>query len=328
VSLYQDSRGRTKRTWVDWLVLIAVVGIAVLVILTSFHNTSKLAHVLEMPPGLMASVLEIAYGTFLFLRARQRALNLHTPIFLHVLYYITFGLVTAVNMWGLYIVHHAWGIVIGGAISFLMWGFETTLVWLWTRSREPYKKGFVKRVLDLIRNRIKAMIEAFEEREAQNLAWIKYDAKRSSLKLIKKVRKAENKRKKVIGDEELPEFFEWLKKQGDVEQITLELERTEPKVVDVDADVQTLPARRIGFHAEDERRVQTSVQTSVQSSVQTVQTKKKSDIAYEIAKKMHKQNHEVPSCRQIVKNAAEHNMKISVGTAKAGRDRLIEELNQ
>jgi hypothetical protein len=253
VSLYQDRR--TKRTWVDWLVLIAVVGIAVLVILTSFHNTSKLAHVLEMPPGLMATVVEVAYGTFLFLRARQRALNLHTPIFLHVLYYITFGMVTAVNMWGLYIVHHAWGIVIGGTISFLMWGFETTLVWLWTRSREPYRKGFVKRIFDLIGNRIKAMIEALEEREVQNLAWIKYDAKRSSLKLIKKVRRAEEKRKKVIGDEELPEFFQYLEKQGDMEEIIVELNETAPKTIDVSSDKNEenaiVPMKRpIGFHAE------------------------------------------------------------------------------
>jgi hypothetical protein len=315
VSLYQDSRGRTKRTWVDWLVLIAVVGIAVLVILTSFHNTSKLAHVLEMPPGLMASVLEIAYGTFLFLRARQRALNLHTPIFLHVLYYITFGLVTAVNMWGLYIVHHAWGIVIGGAISFLMWGFETTLVWLWTRSREPYKKGFVKRVLDLIRNRIKAMIEAFEEREAQNLAWIKYDAKRSSLKLIKKVRKAENKRKKVIGDEELPEFFEWLKKQGDVEQITLELERTEPKVVDVDANVQ-LPVKRIGFHVEpfehplnnESNTPNTTERTPNRQTERITKTKQ----AYRTALKIIEEKEEKPSVRELARIVG-----CSVSTAQA-----------
>jgi hypothetical protein len=309
-SLYQKLFG--KRSKLDVALLLVVGVVAGFVIALSFKNTTKLAAGLSIPPWMLAVLIEITFAVLLIFRGRQRATKRYVPIFVHILYYSSFGLVTFSNMWGLYREDKTTGLVIGAAISCFMLGLEELMIFMWTKGDQPARKSPGQMMRE-------AKKEIKEERILQKIEWMKWEAKKPDLKLVEQARKAEEKRKTVEGDR-LPQFFLEREKEDPIKQIQAELKQTEPKIVDVDADVQTLPARRIGFHAEDERRVQ--------SSVQTVQTKKKSDIAYEIAKKMHKQNHEVPSCRQIVKNAAEHNMKISVGTAKAGRDRLIEELNQ
>jgi hypothetical protein len=307
VSLYQSFKLHYKKPEF-WL----MVGFIAVNIILSFGQTKVVAELAGAENRFhqiaFSIILEGLFAFTLLTRADQRAQNLNVPKFLNVAYFGLLLAITLSNITVLYQYHEIAGPFLGVLITGTMLYTEKLFVWKNTEANKPARK----KPRDLMRE---AKKEIQEERILQKIEWLKWEAKKPDLKLIKQARKAEEKRKTVEGDR-LPQFF----LEDPIKQIQAELKQTEPKIVDVDADVQTLPARRIGFHAEDERRVQ--------SSVQTVQTKKKSDIAYEIAKKMHKQNHEVPSCRQIVKNAAEHNMKISVGTAKAGRDRLIEELNQ
>lgn len=236
-----------KRTKLDWVMLLIVVGVAVLIIASSFHNTKKLAEVLGMPPLLAASIVEIAFTTFLFLRGRQRALGLNTPLFLHGLYFGLLALVTGVNMWGLSIENQAWGLIIGASISGLLWGMETTLVWLWTDSHRPHQKSLweIKREADR---------EAKEEKIIQEIEWKKYEAKLPSLSLIKKVRKREKEREKVVA-EGLPQYF--LQKPEPIKEIVAELERSEPKKFEVEQEPKTaeiVPLGGIGFHAETARK--------------------------------------------------------------------------
>jgi hypothetical protein len=240
-----------KRTKLDWAVLVVVIGAAVLVIASSFSNTTKLAELLGMHPFLTAGTVEIAFTTFLFLRGRQRAFQLNVPLFLDVLYFGLLGLVTGVNMWGLSIENQEWGLVMGGSISFLLWGMETTLVWLWTKSHEPHRKTIreIEREADR---------EIKEEEAMQRIQWKRHEARQPSLALIKMVRKQEEKRKRVeTGISLLP----WKKEAKGLPAYFLrEPEPTpvieaEPVSVDVQepetaAEIVPLKKRTIGFHAE------------------------------------------------------------------------------
>ena len=239
MSLYQK-----KRTIVDWVVLFLVVIVAGVIIKLSFTNTTKIAAGLSINPYVLAGLIEIVFAVLLFIRGRQRAVRRNVPLFVHVLYYVSFTLVTWSNMYGLYKEDHFTGLIIGGAISGFMLGLENMLVWLWTRSHEPYKKSILRQKIDAIK-------EAWEEKMIQEIYWIKYNAKRAHLGLVKKVRRTEQKRKKVIGDD-LPEFFHYLEKQDPVKEITAELHRTEPRTINVqDESTAVIPIKRpIGFNIE------------------------------------------------------------------------------
>jgi hypothetical protein len=334
MEVYQQKKKWTMKEIFFWVIRIitifAVALNAFMIIKLSIGNTMKFAAMLGLPPKEAMFLVEAAFALLLALRAIQRSLRLNIPILLHLGYFGVFCLLTIVNVYGLYLKNPTYGPWGGLAISALMWLFENILVWLFTKSNQPYEKNILRKYLDTIK-------QAWEQKMLQKIAWVKFNSQRPDLGLVKQVRRAEKRREKVIGDEELPEFFGWLKKQGDVEQITLELERTQPKVVDVDdADVQTLPtpARRIGFHAEDERRkndVQT-VQKGVQTVVQNdVQKKSKADLAYEYALILYNETEEVPKCRDIVQYSqrfGDKKLSVSLGTAKAGLDQLKKEIEQ
>lgn len=150
-------------------------------------------------------------------------------------------------MWGLSIENQAWGLIIGASISGLLWGMETTLVWLWTDSHRPHQKSLweIKREADR---------EAKEEKIIQEIEWKKYEAKLPSLSLIKKVRKREKEREKVVA-EGLPQYF--LQKPEPIKEIVAELERSEPKKFEVEQEPKTaeiVPLGGIGFHAETARK--------------------------------------------------------------------------
>ncbi len=230
-----------KRTKLDWAVLVVVVAVAALVITSSFQNTAKLAEILGMPPILAAGIVEIAFTTFLFLRGRQRALGLNTPLFLHGLYFGLLALVTGVNMWGLSIENQAWGLIIGASISLLLWGMETTLVWLWTDSHRPHQKSLRERKREARR-------EIQEEKAIQWLAWERDEAKKPDLKLIQKAREKEEERKKVVGDG-LPEFF---RSEESPQRVVLEpvVQETEPEQTKVVPMIK--PMGEIGFRVEPE----------------------------------------------------------------------------
>lgn len=227
-------------------------------------------------------------------------------------------------MYGLYLKNPTLGPVAGVAISGSMWLLESILVWLFTRSHEPYRKSLWRQKLDAIR-------EAWEMKQIQRIEWIKYDAGRPDLTLVKKVRKIERKREKIIGND-LPAFFLEFQKQDPIKEITAELHRTEPRTINVEHTAVVPIKRPIGFHAEDERR---GVQSNVQGVQSSVQAKNKSELAYEYARHLYHKHNELPSCRRIVQYSEQvaerrqkKDLKVSIGTAKTGRDRLIEELNQ
>lgn len=277
-----------KRTKLDWAVLVVVVAVAALVIASSFQNTAKLAEILGMPPILAAGIVEIAFTTFLFLRGRQRALGLNTPLFLHGLYFGLLALVTGVNMWGLSIENQAWGLIIGASISLLLWGMETTLVWLWTDSHRPHQKSLweIKREADR---------EAKEEKIIQEIEWKKHEAKLPSLSLIKKVRKREKEREKVIA-EGLPQYF--LQKPEPVKQIVAELKNSEPKTViqeEPEHAAEVVPIKRqIGFHVERTKSEPSPAplfQPNLEARVKAIQT----------AKQLKEELGRIPKKRELIK---------------------------
>lgn len=231
--------------------MLAVAINAGVIIYMSFGNTAKIAVLLGLPSLGTAFLVEFLFGLLLFLRSKQRALQRNVPIFLNLGYFIVFCIVTAVNMYGLSLKNPTLGSVAGITISGSMWLLESILVWLFTRSHEPYKKS-------LLRKKIEAFKEAWEMKTIQEIEWIKYDARRPNTKLVKKIRKKERKRKKIIGDD-LPEFFRYLEEKDPIKEIVVELERTKPQTIDVEPEpeketAEIVPIRRIGFHTEPEMK--------------------------------------------------------------------------
>lgn len=321
-SLYQKLFG--KRSKLDVALLLVVGVVAGFVIALSFKNTTKLAAGLSIPPWMLAVLIEITFAVLLIFRGRQRATKRYVPIFVHILYYSSFGLVTFSNMWGLYREDKTTGLVIGAAISCFMLGLEELMIFMWTKGDQPARKSPGQMMRE-------AKKEIKEERILQKIEWMRSEAKKPDLKLVEQARKAEEKRKTVEGDR-LPQFFLEREKEDPIKQIQAELVQSEPKIVDVDdTDVQTLPARRIGFHAEDERRVQSSVQTNVQPVQNDVQKKSKADLAYEYALILYNETEEIPKCRDIVqysKQFGDKKLYVSLGTAKSGLDQLKKEIEQ
>lgn len=242
-----------KRTLTDWIVLGVVFGTAALVVGSSLQNTMKLAELLNMNPFLMAGIVEVSFTTLLFLRGRQRALQLNVHPILHALYYISLTFVTIVNMWGLYTENRIWGLITGATISGLLAGFEIILVWLWTKGHEPHRKSIreIEREADR---------EIEEERVIQRIKYKRWEAKKPSMKLIKKARRDERKRKRIENgksfwpwskeEQGLPEYF--LQEQETIKEIVAELKKTEPIeiVQEPEQTAEVVPIRQIGFHME------------------------------------------------------------------------------
>lgn len=213
--------------------LLIVVIIAGVVVLLSFHNTAKLADLLGLSPVLTAGLVEILFASLLFLRGRQKATQRNVPPFLEWGYFGALALVTGVNMWGLAQEHMIIGPIVGLAISGAMWLMESTLVWLWTESDRPHRKT----AREMMRE---AKREIKEEKAIQRIEWMKWEARKPDLSLIRKARAAEEKRREVVGDG-LPEYF---------------TQKVEP-VKEVTAEIIALPEpvpvkRQIGFRMDPE----------------------------------------------------------------------------
>jgi hypothetical protein len=197
--IQQEATTMKKRTPLDLSVLVIVVAIAFIVIALSFQNTAKLAAGLGLNPYLMAGLIEILFGSLLFIRGRQRATQRNVPIFLEIGYFVSLAAVTSVNMYGLAQENALIGSIVGLAISGAMWLMESVLVWLWVDSHKPHRKS--------IRERMGDAREAIqEEKSIQRIEWMKWESRKPDLKLIREARKAEEKRKDTIGDG-LPEYF-------------------------------------------------------------------------------------------------------------------------
>lgn len=188
-----------KRTTLDKLILGVVVVIALVVIALSFSNTKLLARELGLNEYLTAGLVEILFASLLFIRGRQRATQRNVPIFLTTGYFISLAFVTGVNMWGLSMENQVIGPVVGIAISGSMWLMESTLVWLWTDSHRPHKKSAKE-----LEREAKREIE--EIKIMQKIAWMRWEAQKPSLDLIRKARKEEERRKETV-EGGMPEFF-------------------------------------------------------------------------------------------------------------------------
>lgn len=249
-----------KRTLIDWAVLVIVVAIAVIVIALSFTNTAKLADSLGLNPYLVAGLVEILFGSLLFIRGKQRATQRNVPIFLEIGYFVSLAFVTAINMYGLAQENAVIGCIVGLAISGAMWLMESVLVWLWVDSHKPH----VKSVKDLMSE---AKREIAEEKVIQRIAWMRSEARKPDLELIKDARRAEEKRKEIVGDG-LPEYFQ----QGEAEQIVVT-----PIPVEEQEDVQenqVIPfVRPIGFHQEETKKT-TMFQPNTEKREKALQTAK------------------------------------------------------
>lgn len=212
---YHEKQGRSL---IDKLVLAVVGFLALTIIALSFHNTAALAKVLKLNPKLAACLVEMLFGTLLFIRARQRALQRNVPYFLEIGYFTSLAFVTAVNMWGLGQIHTT-GYVVGAAITGAMWLMESTLVWLWTDSHRPHEKS--ERELQK-----EAEKEIKRTRVLQRIEWLRWESQKPDLALIREARQAERKRRKVV-ENGLPDFFQTL----NIERQTLDkkFERTNSK---------------------------------------------------------------------------------------------------
>lgn len=249
--VYHKKRGITYK-----LAIILTILNAVVIMWISIGNTSKFADMFGLPPTATTFLVEVAFALLLFLRARQRALGLNVPFILHLGYFGVFCLLTIVNMHGLSIHNSTYGPWAGLTVSGLMWLLENILVWLSTKSHEPYQKSIFRQEWDAIK-------EAWEAKIIQEIKWIKYNAQRPSLKLVKKVRREEKRRKKVIGDD-LPGFFIQLQQEEPIEQIVVELKETEPVEVKVESETEEpeketaavvpLKKKNEGFLAEMNKR--------------------------------------------------------------------------
>src|SRR5690606_35242644 len=117
-----------------------------------------------------------------------------------------------------------------------MWLMENILVWLVTDADKPYQKTLRDRIRET-----KIMIK--EEKACQRLEWMKWEAQKPDLSLIKQARKAERERVAVLKDG-LPEFFQ-SKEFG--ERNKTETIVIEPKAAEIVPISKT--KKPIGFHA-------------------------------------------------------------------------------
>lgn len=216
--------------------------IAGVIIGLSFGQTAKLAGMVGATEWYkqmgFAVLVEILFAVSLLIRANQRASGKHVPWFLHIGYFGLLGVVTIINMAVLYQMHPYAGPFVGALISAAMLYTESIFVWINTDADRPHKKS----VRELKRE---AKREVKEAQIIQEIEYMKYEAKKPNLKLIKKARKAEEKRKKIEADG-LPEFF--TQKPEPVPEVVPEPVTIvqEPEEV-----AEVVPIRRpIGFHTE------------------------------------------------------------------------------
>jgi hypothetical protein len=218
-----------------WIMLF----IAGVIICLSFSQTAKLAEMVGATEWYkqigFAFLIEILFAVSLLIRANQRASEKHVPTFIHVGYYSLLGVITIINMTVLYQTHPVAGPFVGGLISLGMIYTESLFVAINTDLDQPRKKSAKQ-----LRREAEKEIE--EERTIQEIAWMQYEAKQPSLSLIKKVRKAEQARAKVI-EQGLPAYF--LQEPEPIPQIIAEPVETPQETAEI------VPLKRtIGFHAE------------------------------------------------------------------------------
>jgi hypothetical protein len=238
-----ETKMRKASKVIDILILIAGILLAAVVIGLSFNNTANFAAIFGVNPYLAAGVVEFMFALLLGIRGYQRATQRNVPLFLEIGYFFFFAIVTAVNMYGLGSIEPVLGHIAGLVISGAMWLMETTLVWWLTKKDLPYTKSIRERLRDAKR-------DINEEKAIQRIEWMKWEAKKPDLKLIKEARKFEEQRKKVIGDG-LPEFFNQPIPQPEVHEVIATTVQEEQS-----NQAEVVPFKRqIGFFSPDTTEV-------------------------------------------------------------------------
>jgi hypothetical protein len=247
-----------KRSVLDMIVLVIVVIIALIVVALSFQNTTKISVVLGLHPYLTAGLVEILFASLLFIRGRQRALQRNVPIFLEIGYFTSLGFVTAINMYGLAQNNLIVGSVVGLAISGAMWLMESVLVWLWVDGHQPYQQSARERI-----RHVKKVIQ--DEKIVQLIEWMKYEAQKPDLKLIRKARNTEKKREEAVGNG-LPSYF--LSNSSSLSTaVGVSNSKAEP-------DNQLIPIKRqIGFY-QQEKKKDHLFQANTEARYKAIQTAK------------------------------------------------------
>jgi hypothetical protein len=90
-----------------------------------------------------------------------------------------------------------------------------------------------------------------EEKVIQKIKWMKWDARKPDLQLIRQARKEEEQRKKIIG-EELPEYFRQEPEPLQEVVVTPVIQDSKKE----EQETHVIPfKRKIGFYQEDRNRI-------------------------------------------------------------------------
>lgn len=155
--------------------------------------------------------------------------------------------------------------------------------------------------------------EIKEEKAMQRIEWMKWEARKPDLKLIRKARAEEEKRKTVVG-ESLPEFFRQLQKEEPMKELIVELEKTEPKTIDVQEpeheQAEVVPIKRqIGFHMEPK-----SQPNSVPLFQPNLEAREK---AVQAAKALKEELGRIPKKRELIKKGlSDHYARLALNQLK------------
>lgn len=295
MSLYQRMRAHKNKP--EFWIMLLIAGV---IVALSFGQTAKLAEMVGATEWYkkigFAVLVEILFTISLLTRANQRASGKHVPWFLNVGYYGMLTTITVINITVLYRIHPIAGPFVGGLISAAMLYTESLFVWLNTDADKPHQKSLRSRKREAKR-------QVKEMKEIQKIEWLKWEAQKPDLKLIRMARKAEEKRKEVVGDG-LPEFFLQLQKKEPIKEIVAELHETQPKTVDVQDQKEAkelVPFRRqIGFHME---RTDHAADPKPKSPAPLFQPNMEARAkAIETAKKLKEELGRLPKQRELMEN--------------------------
>jgi hypothetical protein len=305
LSLYQSIKLHWKKP--EYILMLVFVTVNIVL---SFGQTKEFAAAVgvENPfhQAAFSIILEGLFAFTLLTRADQRAQNLHVPIFLHVAYFGLLGAITTINISVLYQKHPIAGPFLGIVIAGTMLYTEKLFVWKNTESDKPARKTPHQLKKE-------AEKEIQEERVMQEIEYLKYEARKPSLNLIKRARKDEQKRRRVekgqsiwpwkTEEQELPEYFR-RKKEDPIKEIVAELERSEPKTVDIkdkEEAKELVPFRRqIGFHME---RTDHAADPKPKSPAPRFQPNMEARAkAIETAKKLKEELGRLPKQRELMEN--------------------------
>ena len=291
MSLYQEKKPWWKRIKPEWIMSGIVAINALLLAASSFMNTTFLADILKIPPELAIGFIDLQFVTLLVIRKIQEARGYRVAWFVSLTYWFAVAVLGAVSTYGLYKRAGKIGILAGVVLVISLVAMDNIFAWLLSdKSRIKAKTPLWKRFYNEWKERI-------ELRAIQYLEWKRHEASKPSLSLIKKARKADEKRKKIEADG-LPEFF--LQREDPVEKIVAELHETQPKTVDVQESEEVkevVPFRRqIGFHME---RTDEKPKSPAPLFQPNMEARKE---AIETAKRLQKELGRLPKQRELIES--------------------------